>query len=97
MGLVQLMTEIPDLPSLVVAACPACGGDGYALALEGGRRDLYGVDLPSETAVACGACGGSGTLEVCACCLEPPTLRGGLEVCGCAALTCVVSELVRAA
>lgn len=69
------------LPELVAVTCPACDGEGYTLQVD---TVTAGYD---EEAHRCEVCGGSGDLEVCGSCYEVPVLEGGLEVCGCAALS----------
>lgn len=93
---------------LQLRPCPACGGDGYTLSWGhgGNRTDAYadpyaepygeGRCDEGEEVVACGLCSGFGELEVCASCAQVPTLEGGLEVCGCAAIE-VAETLPRAA
>lgn len=63
---------------LIVIPCPTCGGDSY---LEDERG-----------AVKCVTCNATGSIEVCRCCNEVPSVKGGLEMCG-----CVEVELGRAA
>jgi hypothetical protein len=55
---------------LIVIPCPTCGGDAY---LEDERG-----------ATKCVTCHATGSIEVCECCREVPTVIGGYEVCGCA-------------
>lgn len=71
------------LPELVLVTCGACGGDGYTLSLS----EAAGDGLPVEHIRPCTVCGGSGEVEVCGGCFEVPEISGGLEVCGCVAVT----------
>jgi len=57
---------------LTVIPCPTCGGDTY---LEDERG-----------AVKCGTCNATGSIEVCECCNEVPTVIAGFDACGCTAV-----------
>lgn len=76
------MTEL-STSELILTPCGACGGDGYTLALKGVGHD----GLPNETPRRCEICGGVGEVEVCSDCLTVPQVVGGLELCGCIAVS----------
>lgn len=59
------------MPDLITVVCQECGGDGYHL-----------HDDPMLS-TGCKTCFGAKVTEVCAGCLEVPTISHGLEVCGC--------------
>lgn len=63
---------------LILIPCPTCGGDSYLEDERGAAR--------------CRTCGATGSIEVCRCCNEVPTVISGLDACGCPAV-----ELGRAA
>ncbi len=73
----DLSTELTLIP------CETCGGDGYTFALNVMGRD----GLPAETPRRCDTCGGAGEVEVCSGCLVVPQVVGGLELCGCVAVS----------
>ena len=59
------------LPPLVITICPDCNG-------EGGDEDYDGTPIRCET------CSGYGASEVCSECGVKPTVKNGLDSCGCA-------------
>lgn len=64
----------PDLPELVTVPCFDCKGAGYHESFSS-----LGVDHSTR----CTTCFGARRVEVCSVCKTVPTIRDGVDTCGC--------------